>query len=110
MFGLEGAVVVGAIVGGLLPDALRIVKGRHGAMPGWVTSGFFYLGLLVLLVIAVLAVWLTQANSADPLNFVTAMGIGYLAPDAISKLLSTGGSGGDASTAQTPGLSDWWAL
>jgi hypothetical protein len=107
VFDLTGELWAGALIGGLLPDALRIAKARHKGLPGWVGSIGFWIGLIVLLALGILAVAITN-EYIEQLTFLTALGIGYAAPDAISTIVSKQGAP-DSLLAEQPTLLDWWA-
>ena len=107
-FGLPNALLIAALLGAALPDFLRIAKGRHASMPGWLKSGFFYLGFVILLILGYSAVRL--AYSANPeLAFVEALAVAYAAPDFLTKLVSKQGSDNQIASSD-PSLRKWWAL
>jgi len=107
-FGLPDSLLLAAVLGAALPDFLRIAKGRHDAMPGWLKSPFFYIGFVILLLLGYLAVRLAYgANGA--LTFVEGLAVAYAAPDFLTKLVSKQGSE-TRLAASNPSLRKWWAL
>jgi hypothetical protein len=91
--------------GGLIPDALRIIKNRHEPkMPEYLRSVTFWIGLLLLVILGGLAAWLGEAA-----NVKQALAYGFAAPEFISRILS----GGEAATPAAEGggklsLREWW--
>lgn len=91
--------------GGLIPDALRIIKNRHEPqVPEYLRSVMFYAGLLLLVILGGLAAWLGQAADVKQ-----ALAYGFAAPEFISRILSAG----EAVTATVKGnrmlvLRVWW--
>lgn len=91
--------------GGLIPDALRIIKNRHDPkVPEYLRSVTFWIGLLLLVIFGGLAAWLGEAA-----NVKQALAYGFAAPEFISRILSEGG----AIAAATEGgrklsLREWW--
>ncbi len=108
MFGMDGDLWLAAILGALLPDFVRIAKGRHGDWPGWLMNPMFWLGLVILVVLAAAAVWITHEYIDPEVEFIPALAIGYAAPDFFSRLVSNqGGAAGAAVGASR--LRAWWA-
>lgn len=93
--------------GGLIPDALRIIKNRHEpGVPEYLRSFAFWIGLLLLVILGGLAAWLGEAA-----NVKQALAYGFAAPEFISRILSGGGAG--AATTEGQGklsLREWWKL
>lgn len=91
--------------GGLIPDALRIIKNRHDPnIPEYLRSVTFWIGLLLLVILGGLAAWLGEAA-----NVKQALAYGFAAPEFISRILS----GGEAAAAGSIGegklsLREWW--
>ncbi len=102
------AVILGA-AGGALPDVLRLIEGRHGQLPSYLSSVYFWFSLVLLVVLGG-AVGYGQAlafpGSED--DWIRALAVGYTAPSVVSKLLS------DTSTMTRslgrPSLRSWWAV
>ena len=97
-------------VGGALPDVLRLVEGRHGQVPAYLGSAYFWLSLVLLVALGgVAAIVLTGGGPVEPIK---ALAIGYTAPSVVSKLLSNGtGSprGVDRALARPRSLRGWWS-
>jgi hypothetical protein len=91
--------------GGLIPDALRIIKNRHEPkVPEYLRSVMFYLGLLLLVVLGGLAAWLGQAADVKQ-----ALAYGFAAPEFLSRILAGGGiSAASAKGGRKISLSAWW--
>jgi hypothetical protein len=71
-------------VGGLIPDVLRLIKGRYKAFPGYLRERNFWLGLLLLVLLGGLAAWAFQAHDAK-----AALAYGFGAPQVFSTLVSS---------------------
>lgn len=67
-----------------LGEALRIVAGRYGAMPSWLTSRYYWISVAILLVIGA-----ATALLAEPGRPLDALAIGYTAPTLIARMLGT---------------------
>jgi len=99
------AMILIGCAGGLIPDALRIIKNRHEPkVPEYLRSVMFYLGLLLLVVLGGLAAWLGQAADVKQ-----ALAYGFAAPEFLSRILS----GGEIVAASRKGsgklgLRAWW--
>jgi hypothetical protein len=71
------------LVGGLIPDAIRIVNNRYNPqLPDYLKSVNFYVGTLLLVGMGGAAAWLLKADS-----ITDALAMGYSAPQIISSLL-----------------------
>jgi hypothetical protein len=71
-------------LGGLLPDILRIIRGRHKAeVPAYFGKPMFWVGLVLAMVVGGLTADLLNADRA-----YTAIALGYAAPDILEKALS----------------------
>jgi len=69
--------------GGLLPDVLRVVRGRYASrVPTYLTRWWFWLGVVLAALVGALTAWLVGADSA-----VTALACGYAAPSILTTLL-----------------------
>jgi hypothetical protein len=92
-------------IGGFLPDVLRIIKGRYESTPGYLKSGTFYLGLVLLVALGGFAAWLLGANEIKE-----AVAYGFAAPELISKLgADTNPDRGDAASGRIS-LRQWWGV
>jgi len=93
--------------GGLIPDALRIIKNRHDPqVPEYLRSVTFWIGLLLLIILGGLAAWLGEAA-----NVKQALAYGFAAPEFISRILSGGGAGAGATGGEGKlSLREWWRL
>jgi hypothetical protein len=77
--------IFGGCVGGAIPDAIRLAKGRYtGPLPGYVRTGNFWLGFFILVILGGFAAWLGDAKS-----YREALAYGFAAPEIISRLLSS---------------------
>jgi hypothetical protein len=99
-------------VGGLLPDALRIVAARYGPPPAWLFRPFFWVSLLLLVCIGA-----GTAYIVEPDKIITALAMGYSAPSIISKTLSRrpgvsaspeGGGGQKRLQDLADSVRNWW--
>lgn len=80
----DSIIILIGCLGGLIPDMLRIVKGRHEAkLPEYLRYANFWLGLILLVVIGGLAAWLAEATEVKQ-----ALAYGYAAPELISRIFS----------------------
>ena len=100
-----GFFVLGCL-GGLVPDALRLIKGRHEPnLPGYVRSANFWVGLLLLVFLGGLASWLLQANTVQ-----SALAYGFGAPEILSRLLATSTQAVDRSEiSMRSSIRNWWS-
>lgn len=94
--------IVGAL-GGLLPDVLRFIKGRHEGFPNWFRKGGYWVGLALLVVLGGVAAWLGNAK-----QWQAALALGFGAPEFFSRL-----AGSESATVRGSGsgfaLRRWWA-
>jgi hypothetical protein len=97
-------------VGGALPDVLRLIEGRHGQVPAYLGSVYFWLSLVLLVALGgVAAIVLAGGGPVEPIK---ALAIGYTAPSVVSKLLSNGAGsprGVDRALAGPRSLRAWWS-
>jgi hypothetical protein len=91
--------------GGLIPDALRIVKNRYEPqVPEYLRSITFWIGLLLLVIFGGLAAWLGEAA-----NVKQALAYGFAAPEFISRILSRGKAATPAAEGEGKlSLREWW--
>ena len=74
--------LIWAAVGSLFPDIIRIAQNRHDpALPSYLKSFKFYLGLILLIIIGLVA-----AYFKNPADEIEAFSIGFAAPQIISSL------------------------
>jgi len=78
-----GALIAVGCAGGLLPDIVRLIKGRYEEFPGYLKSASFWIGLALLAGIGGLAAWWGAAGDAKE-----ALAYGYSAPELLSRLAS----------------------
>lgn len=71
-----------AIIGGLIPDVIRIIKNRYGSLPEYLKNINFYIGLVLMVSLGVFAVFLKQ-----PEDKIEALAIAFSAPQVVSSLL-----------------------
>jgi hypothetical protein len=73
------------VVGGAIPDAIRIIQGRYKlTLPDYLKRFNFWLGFILLLAIGGLVAWLGKSQSIQE-----ALAYGFAAPEILSRLLST---------------------
>lgn len=91
--------------GGLLPDILRLVKGRHDPNIGdyW-KSWSFRLGLFFAVVLGGLAVYLIK-----PTQVVEALAIGFSAPEILSRIFAKEQPSRDRDGGEM-NMRTWWAI
>ncbi len=93
-------------LGGVLPDVLRIIAARYDGPPKYLSKGFFWLGLVLLVLVAGVTAVLVQ-----PKDTVGALAVGFGAPEIISKLLSRPGDRGAGTGGSIVNdLRSWWAV
>jgi hypothetical protein len=94
-------IVIGGL-GGVIPDVVRLIKGMHDpAVPAYVKSAPFYIGLVLLIGLGCLAAWLAGATNAKE-----ALAYGYGAPELVTKIL--GSSDSARARGATPSIREWW--
>jgi hypothetical protein len=92
------------VVGGALPDVIRIIKMKdQESLPNYLKKVNFWLGLFLLVLLGGLAAWLLGAQ--DP---KTAIGMGFAAPEAFSRLAAKT-EDPDRGDGLQFNLRDWWA-
>ena len=97
------SLIILGILGGALPDILRIIKTRHGKnLPTYLKNINFWLGFFLLLAIGGLAAWLLGAKDAKE-----AFAFGFGAPEILSNLLATPKV--ERTGAVVFGLREWWS-
>jgi hypothetical protein len=113
-------IILGCI-GGALPDVLRLIAGRHGEVPKYVGSPYFWISLVVLVALgggttylySLISPQTLSGSEPGPGQLISALAIGYSAPSLISKLLSepaaTATRGVDRGLHPTRSLRGWWA-
>jgi hypothetical protein len=81
---VDWQILVVGCLGGLIPDALRLIQGRYaGSLPAYLSTPNFWVGLILLVLIAGLVTWFVPAR-----DFKEALAFGYGAPEFLSRLLS----------------------
>jgi hypothetical protein len=107
-------------IGGALPDVFRLIQGRHGQVPTYLGSAYFWISLVLLVVVGGVTAWgaaslgVTPAGAAGPANWgvaetINAVSIGYSAPSLLSKLFSEAPVTRDIALARPRSLRGWWA-
>jgi hypothetical protein len=106
--------IVLGCVGGLIPDALRLIKGRYESFPRYLTQPSFWVGLALLVALGGLAAWAGGAHNAKE-----ALAYGFGAPQFISTLASASGGttvrgvtlrGDQARGVSVSAIRRWWAV
>lgn len=99
-------IIAGGMLGGALPDLLRLFRGRHEGAPAWLKTWFFWImGIGLVLLGGVVAYF------SAPSTWPAAIALGFSAPEILSRLAG----GGDADMAaedSEPFLNRvrrWWA-
>ena len=96
-------------LGGVIPDVLRLIKGRHDGAPGYLKEWFFWVMFAVLVLIGGLAAYCGQATGAKE-----AVAFGFAAPEIISRAF--GGSDADRGAPSGSGtnvfrkIRSWWVF
>ena len=72
------------LVGGLLPDLLRIIKLKYDEVPAYLKKPWFYIGTLLQMALGVFIVYLLQVDEA-----VYALACGYSAPQILTNLMDS---------------------
>jgi hypothetical protein len=75
--------IVWGCVGGVLPDAIRLIKGRYNDTPGYLKAPMFWVGLLLLIGLGGFVAWLAGAKEIKE-----ALAYGYGGPEVLTRLLS----------------------
>ena len=107
---VDWTMVAFGCIGGLLPDILRVIQGRHGAVPAYLKSPMFWISLILLALLGGLAAWLLAASDVKQ-----ALAFGFGAPEIISKLLGRLAGGPDRGVDRGDdqakiGLLDLWSV
>lgn len=88
---MDTKIVLAGLLGGFLPDVVRIVKERGtGDVPVYLTKWFTYVGLLLQIGLGAVAVYLVNATSIQQ-----AILVGYAGPSIITNLVSKNERGGE---------------
>jgi hypothetical protein len=106
--------VLCGMAGGLLPDAIRVVKERYNPeVPPFLRSPKFYAGLLVQVLLGGFAAWLLQSE-----NVKAAVIYGFAAPELLTRLGAAGSApaaadsptrgGGERIQRGLSTLGQWW--
>jgi hypothetical protein len=100
------AVVLWGMLGGLLPDLIRLAKSRHEFdWPGFLARPGFWVGLLALVIIGGVAALLGSANQIRE-----AVIFGFAGPEVISRLAAERGATVGREVADTRfSVRAWWA-
>jgi len=90
-------------IGGLLPDVIRIIKGRYRrSAPTYLREPMFWVGLFLLAALGGFTAWVLDAGSAKQ-----ALAYGFASPELISKIASSS----VAEANRGPGsffIREWW--
>jgi hypothetical protein len=112
---MDTAVWLGCL-GGALPDALRLIQGRHGEVPTYLGSLYFWVSLVLLVALGgATAAFTTYTlgatqNMTQAAAMINALAVGYSAPSVLSKLLSEPAIRiTDRAIPKTRSLRGWWA-
>lgn len=111
---MEKQIILFSLLGAIIPDVLRIIKARHDPqLPAHLKSPSFYVGLALLMGIAIAAVYLSEAKTTKE-----ALAIGFSAPEIVSRLLGShkvdpgvmdAARRGMGDTARKP-MRGWWGI
>ena len=102
---MDWTIIILGCVGGAIPDAIRIIQGRHKTeLPDYVGSLNFLIGLLLLVLLGGFAAWLGAAK-----EYKEALAYGFAAPELVSRLLS-GGPGDKGFAGAAIDLRRFWAF
>jgi hypothetical protein len=105
-------------LGGALPDVFRLIQGRHGQMPAYLGSAYFWISLVLLVVVGGGTAWAAVSLGGIPAapakwgvaETIQALSMGYSAPSLLSKLFSEAPPlVTDRSLARPGSLRGWWA-
>lgn len=100
---LTSLVLLGCI-GGLIPDAIRIIKSRHkNRIPTYLKHLNFWIGIILLIALGGFAAWLSDAGKARE-----ALAYGYAAPELVSRLLAQRSAEPPDRGEGTFSLLGWW--
>src|SRR5687767_6313449 len=89
-------------IGGILPDVLRIVAARYDGPPKYLSSLFFWVSLVILVVLGGVT-----ALAIRPTDMVAAFAVGFGAPEIISRVLARPGDRSPDAPLLTQ-LRSWW--
>src|SRR5882672_9202444 len=94
-------------VGGLLPDLLRIIKGKEQKPPDYLKSAFFWICVLIQAAIGGgTAILLTKSDDA-----LKALALGFSAPEILTRLLSGAAKDrGVGDIGLVAKMRAWWAI
>jgi len=98
-------VIIWSCLGGLLPDVLRMIAARHDGTPKYLLKPFFWISLVLLVGVAALAGYLSH-----PKDVISALAVGFGAPEIISKLVGRPGDRGGGNNSLGSDLRGWWAI
>lgn len=105
-------------LGGLLPDAIRLIRARHDPeIPAYLKSPTFYVGLVLCVLLGAVAAKLLGAE-----DIKQALAYGFSAPEILTRILVTGEgppisasmgpAGAPPGSVRTPSqpisMRDWW--
>jgi len=94
------------VVGGALPDVIRIIKAHHNlSFPKYLKRAIFWFGFFLLLALGGFAAWLFSAQNAKE-----AILFGFAAPELFSRLASKQGPADRHGTEFSVGFRDWWSI
>src|SRR5947208_2414095 len=103
-------IIILGLVGGLLPDIIRIIKGKSQTMPGFYKTFWFWFGTILQVGLGGFVVWLMK-----PESIMQAILIGYAAPGILTSLAAKaenevgGGPKGDKTKGAIAfNLRTWW--
>jgi hypothetical protein len=102
------AMFLAGCIGGLIPDVLRLIKGRYGKLAAYSRYLSFWLGLFFLVIVGGLTAWVLHAS-----DITQALAYGFGGPEILSKFLSGRGPSGVDRGALDRGerkfdLREWW--
>jgi hypothetical protein len=92
-------------LGGLMPDILRLIRGRYDGAPKYLQTGFFWAMLIIL---ALLGGGVAVGLAADSVK--EALTFGFTAPEVISRLFGAKDADrGEATAGFVQKVRSWWA-